>query len=170
VEIVIPNEALAGPGSKRADEQFFGVPYSAKVIQHEKPWHRMAAYLFAAGRDRREVARAVEKSEEQVGLLMRQEWFQAQVTAMMAEDGKDICELFKSEAMNSLHTLVELRDDVETPKSVRLASALAILDRAPNVGKPVQRIETMRRPFSGDPVVEAERLKEENKQLLEKYS
>lgn len=165
MEVIIPLEAHRGPSSFGPHSQFHGVAGDQTIIQREKPWHRQAAYLFAAGRDRVEVARALEKSTDQVRVLMKQEWFQHLVTSLMAEDGKDITDLFKAEAMNSLTTLVDLRDDTEVAASVRLSSALAILDRAPNVGKPIQRVESMRVPFSGDAVSEVERLRNENLEL-----
>lgn len=161
-----PVLAQSGPGSRKGSDSFFGVALSSEVIQKEKPWHRQAAYLFAAGRDRNEVATAVEKSPAQVGTLMHQEWFQVLVTQLLAEDGKDITELFNSEAMNSLNTVVEIRDNIENSSTVRLSAALSILDRAPSVGKPIQRIETSRRPTTSDPVAEVERLRQENQRYL----
>ncbi len=68
---LIPVLAQHGPGSRKANDTFFGVAESKTVIQKEKPWHRQAAYLFAAGRDRGEVAEATEKSTDQITILMQ---------------------------------------------------------------------------------------------------
>lgn len=131
------------------------------VLTEERPWHRVAAYLFATGAvSIRDVARACDVTEPTVRNLLRQVWFQERVTTLMAENGgKDIMALFKAEQFNSLITLIELRDNNKTPAPVRANICQDILNRT--LGKPIQRIETEAKLTSDDPVAEAHRLKDE---------
>lgn len=128
----------------------------------EKPWHRAAALMFAAGAvTAKEVAEAFGVSVPTVYNVMRQPWFQERVTGLMAEHGgRDIMALFRAEGFNSLVTLVEIRDEPKTPPAVKRASCVDILDRA--FGKPTQRVEHSEDPTSADPVAEVRRLEEEN--------
>lgn len=121
--------------------------------------------MFAAGSiTTHEVAEAFGVIDETVRNLLRQDWFQEHVTKLMAEHGgRDIMALFAAETFNSLVTLVELRDGTETPKTVRRACAVDILDRA--LGKPLQRVEQSGTPTSSDPVREAQQLEESNIRL-----
>lgn len=132
--------------------------------QHEKPWHRQAAFAFALGATSREVARQLEVAESTVSNLLRMPWFQKRVTDVMAEyGGKDIVELFRAEQFASLATIVQLRDDPKVAPSVRMNCAKDILDRA--LGKAVQRVESSASLSSDDPVTEVRRLEEENRRL-----
>ena len=71
--------------------------------------------------------------------------------------------MFKAEQINSLVTLVEIRDNPKAPTSVRVMCANAILDRA--MGRPAQRIEPVVKIASSDPVGDVERLEAEIRQL-----
>jgi transposase-like protein len=157
-----------GPASALSSEaaistqKFHGAKPPKFVIVEEKPWHYAAALMFARGEvSASEVARAFEVTPPTVYNLMRQEWFQARVTQLMAEHGgKDIMQLFRAEGWNSFVTLLELRDEPKISSTVRAACARDILDRA--LGKPLQRIETSGEVTSSDPVAEVARLEEEN--------
>jgi hypothetical protein len=162
---ILPPGAQSGPGSYGVLSSFHGKPQT-RIIQAELPWHRKAAQLVASAQwSLKQIADLLDKSESQVQTLFRQPWFQKTVSDIMLEEGQDISEQFRAEALNSLNTLVEVRDDLDAGKSIRVAAAIAILDRAPNVGKPIQRIESKNINFSGDPVVEANRLRSEIKNL-----
>jgi hypothetical protein len=142
------------------DHRFMGTKEPMWELPKEQPWHRLAAWAFARGATCKEVARRLDRSEPAVQNLLRQKWFQKEVTAIMAEYGaEDVIELFKSEQFNSLTTLIELRDNPRVPSSSRIACARDILDRA--LGKPVQRVETAQVTSSEDPVAEVARLEEE---------
>jgi hypothetical protein len=138
-------------------------------LERESPWHRAAAFCFALGASAREVARRLGKSEPAVQNLLRQPWFQGEVTAIMAEYGhRDVATLFAAEQYNSLATLVEIRDNPKVPAAARIASARDILDRA--LGKPTQRIEAVGMPVSSDPVAEVAQLSEEISRLKKDLS
>jgi hypothetical protein len=133
----------------------------------EQAWHKVAAVIFASGKSAREVAKLLDRSEPAVQNLTRQKWFQAQVTEMIVELGgaRDIMPLIQGEQMNSLSTLVEMRDNPRVPSASRIQCARDILDRG--LGKPTQRIEMSHEVHSDDPVSEVEKLEEENARLRE---
>jgi hypothetical protein len=150
------------------DDKFMGIKDPMWELTREFPWHRMAAFAFATGASCRDVAERLEKSEPAVQNLLRQKWFQKEVNALMARYGGDIMEMFRGEQINSLGTLVELRDNPRVPAAARISCARDILDRA--MGKPVQRIEATNVVSSEDPVGEAERLEQEvNRMRGESY-
>ena len=142
------------------DDKFMGVKDPMWDLDKQQPWHRMAAFAFALGATCRDVAHRLGRSEPAVQNLLRQKWFQKEVTTIMAEYGaRDVMELFRAETFNSLETLVKLRDSTNVPAAARISCARDILDRG--LGKPVQRIETTNVPVSDDPVAEVERLEQE---------
>ena len=82
----------------------------------------------------------------------------------MAEYGsKDIMELLRAEQINSLCTIIEIRDDPKASKNTRALCAKDILDRT--LGKPTQRVEVSSEAASLDPVAEVERLEAEVNRL-----
>lgn len=142
------------------DDKFMGVKEPMWDLDKEQPWHRMAAFAFALGATAKDVAHRLGRSEPAVQNLLRQKWFQKEVTQIMAEYGaRDVMDMFRAEQFNSLVTLVEMRDNVRVPAAARITCARDILDRA--LGKPVQRVETANVVTSDDPVAEVERLEQE---------
>jgi hypothetical protein len=142
------------------DDKFRGVKDPMWDLDKEQPWHRMAAFAFALGATSKDVAHRLGRSEPAVQNLLRQKWFQKEVTAIMAEYGaRDVMDMFRAEQFNSLVTLVEMRDNPKVAAQARITCARDILDRA--LGKPVQRVETASVPVSDNPVAEVERLEAE---------
>ena len=132
-------------------------------IEKEAPWHLSAAYMYALGSCNGEIAEAHGKSPQAVSNLFHQPFFQERVTAIMAANRRDIMDLFKAERINTLATLIEMRDDPETPAHTRAWVCREILDRS--MGRPTQHVEVSSEITSEDPVAEYERLEAENKRL-----
>jgi hypothetical protein len=137
-------------------------PYNWE-LQKEQAWHKVAATLYALGASQVQIARELDKTPQAVCNLVKQERFQSRVAGIMAENSRDMMELFKAERINTLATLIELRDDPGTPASVRAMVCKDILDRS--LGKAVQRIEAMGEVHSDDPVKEVEMLEADIKRL-----
>jgi hypothetical protein len=133
------------------------------VIEKEAPWHLSAAYMYAMGSCNSEIAKAHDKSPQAVSNLFHQPFFQERVTAIMAENRRDVMDLFKDERINSLMTLVAIRDNENAPPVARVQAARDILDRA--MGRPAQRIETVNEVRSDNPVAECAMLEAEIRQL-----
>jgi predicted transcriptional regulator len=143
-----------------------GVPVIAPYnweLQKEQAWHKVAAILYALGASQAQIARELGRTPQAVCNLIRQPFFQSRVAETMTENSRDIMELFKAERINTLAILIELRDNPETPASVRAIVCKDILDRS--MGKAVQRIEAVGEVTSLDPVAEVERLEAEVKRL-----
>ena len=132
-------------------------------LQKEQAWHKVAATLYALGASQAQIARELDKTPQAVCNLVKQERFQSRVADIMAENSRDIMELFKAERVNTLATLIELRDNPETPASVRAMICKDLLDRV--LGKAVQRIEAVGEVHSDDPVKEVEMLEADIKRL-----
>jgi hypothetical protein len=109
-------------------------------LEREFPWHRAAALCFARGATSREVARSLGKSEPAVQNLIKQPWFQKEVTTLMEGYGhRDLAALFQAEQFNSLTTLTELRDNPKVPASARIACARDILRSSLRQADPADR-------------------------------
>lgn len=145
--------------------RFHGIP-AQSVIAEEQPHHRHAAYLFAMGADTREVADALGVTTHAARNWLREPWFQEQVSRIMeANGGRDLTQCFINEAFATFGVMLELRDGVKTPATVRAGVCRDILDRA--FGKPKVFVETTRGAESSDPVAEVERLEKQNAELLQ---
>ncbi len=110
------------------------------AIIHEKPVHRLIVYLKAQGHSNKEVADRTGLSQPWVSQITRQPWFRLRLVQELKEAGVDAIEsVLKSSALDSVFTLIDLRDDQTAPKAVRSACANSLLDRFR--GKPVQTVQ-----------------------------
>ena len=92
---------------------------------------RLAAYLFCTGLSQTEIARKLSVQICTVSNWWRQPWFQELVREEMALCGRDpVQEIIKGAAADSVFTLIELRDEPNTPSGVRRACCSELLDRA----------------------------------------
>lgn len=129
-------------------------------VVYEKPWHRMALFLFAARMSIRDVANVLDMSTAAVSDLLHTTWFQQSLTALIEKSGgSDVMELCKAEAINSLQTLIEIRDDGNAPKAVRRQCAMDIIERVH--GKALQKVETKHSYASDNPVAEVAALEKQ---------
>jgi hypothetical protein len=111
------------------------------IIDKEQPHHVLMCYMLAGGKSRQEIATATGYSYQSVCQVVRQPWFRKRFLALAREAGQDEVQAFiKAETLNSLDTLVQVRDDKASPPAVRVASARELLDRA--LGKSVQHVKS----------------------------
>ncbi len=110
------------------------------IVIHEKIEHRLAMYLKSRGKSNREIAEQCGWTQPWTSQVTRQPWFRMRVLSILDEEGRDqLSEIFKSEAINSAFTLVDIRDDAAAPKAVRKSACDSLLDRF--IGKPTARVE-----------------------------
>ena len=122
-------------------------------IVHEKPEHRIIIYLKAQGMSNREVAEQSGYTEAWISQVCRQPWFRLRLVQVLQEMGVDkVQALLKSAALDSVYTIIELRDDTEAPKAVRRAAADSLLDRW--LGKPTVHVSRDEPRMPSTPEVE----------------
>lgn len=110
------------------------------AIQHEKPEHRMAVYLKAQGKSNREIAKLLGYTEAWVSQIIRQPWARVALLREMQAAGRDAIQTtLEGAALDSVLTVISIRDDLSAKQNVRLAAADSLLDRF--LGKPTQRVE-----------------------------
>lgn len=126
----------------------------------EQPWHKHAAYYLATRTPRKKVAELFNVSTRTISALLTQPWFQKILSDVIKDTvGTDVMDLFKAELINSVNTLVEIRDSEKTPAIVRANVAKEIVDRV--MGRTVQKVETtVTKGLSPDPVAEAKDLEQ----------
>lgn len=113
------------------------------AVLKERPEHRIMLYLKAQGLSNQEIAGKTGYGYQWVCQVVRQPWFRKAFVELVEDAGKDATEEFlRGEVLNSLTTLVEIRDNPEAKEASRVAAANAVLDRA--LGKPTQHIQTER--------------------------
>ena len=111
------------------------------ACQHERPEHRLMLMMKIRGASNRELAEATGYTESWVSQIVRQPWAKKFMAETLHQAGSDgVSEMLKGAALDSVLTLIELRDDTESPKAVRRQSAVDLLDR--HFGKPLQRVES----------------------------
>jgi hypothetical protein len=125
------------------------------AIAHEKPEHRLAVYMKARGASNNEIARALGYTAPWVSQLVRQPWFRARLVAEQRSAGIDeLRSTIEGAALDSVLTLIDLRDNVANPPAVRRTAADSLLDRY--LGKPaVKIIEEKRSPADTSEAVAA---------------
>lgn len=107
-------------------------------LQHEQPWHRMAAYMLINGHTNKEIAAAAGVQPTTVSILRANRWFQELVAVLANEAGRDLTMIVQSEALASMETVVAIRDDANLPARTRLSAATFLFEQAH--GKAVQKI------------------------------
>lgn len=130
-------------------------------IKNEKPWHRTAVLLCAAGWAAKDIAMEVGHGTPAVLTLMKQPWFNEAVGIVIERNGTaDALEIFKAEIMGAQATVLEIMNNEKAPPTVRLAAANSVIDRVK--GKAKQSVEISQlRAASDDPVAEAARLQQQ---------
>lgn len=130
------------------------------TILHERPEHRIMVYLKGQGLSNKEIADRCGYGYQWVCQIVRQPWFRKAFLAEVKAAGAPAVETFlKGEVLNSIVTLVEIRDDTKAKEATRVAAANAILDRA--LGRPMQHIKTEQMPTNTDAQQEMEKLEKE---------
>jgi len=136
------------------------------AILHETPQHRIIVYLKAQGLSNKEVAAKTGRTEPWISQLTRQPWFRLKLTQELKEQGVDqINAVLKSSALDSVFTLIDLRDDPTTPRAVRRSCADSLLDRF--LGKAIQKItsDDSKLPRTSEIQAVEKELEEVNQQL-----
>lgn len=110
------------------------------AIVNEKAEHRIIVYLKAQGLSNKEVAEKTGYTQPWVSQISRQPWFRLRLVQELKEAGVDAVQtVLKAAALDSVFTLIDIRDDPTAPKAVRSQNADRLLDRF--LGKPTQKIE-----------------------------
>ena len=114
---------------------------SSSIVLAEKPEHRVIIILKSQGFSNIEIATFTQYTREHVGNVLRQPWARARLLDLLKEKQNDPAEAFlRGAVMDSLATLVEVRDDQSAGGAARITAANALLDRY--LGKPLQRVES----------------------------
>jgi len=141
---------------------FHGARHASREIQKERAQHRLAAYLFTTGLSQKAIAERLDVSPGTISTWWRQSWMQDLVKHEMALAGRDtLQDIIKGAATDSVFTLITLRDDHETPASVRRQCCSEILDRA--LGKAPQTVHNVN--YEGE-MKDMDRINDELRQLL----
>jgi hypothetical protein len=136
----------------------------ARLAQFEKPWMRSALHLAARAKmSAVEIARSLDVSADSVRNLFKQPWFQERFDQLVSNRADSLYErLLEGEDVNSLLTIIELRDNPEVKQTVRAAAAFDILDRMK--GKAIQRVHSVHQEIKSKEDIDA--LKKEYEELL----
>ena len=114
--------------------------FAFSTYKKEGPLHRLIILLKAQGQPNKEIAALLNCTPVTVSLVLRQPWARELLLKLMHDHGEDaIASLLKSTAADSIHTLIELRDDLDVPAAIRRQSASDMLDRF--LPKPTQKVE-----------------------------
>lgn len=156
--------------SASPDKLFNDLKPNLAVI-HEKPEHRLLIFLKTQGLSNTEISQRTGYQLAWVGQVLRQPWARERIVQELSLAGRDaVQEAIKSSALDTVHKMIDLRDNDQTPKAVVASICSNLLDRF--MGKPVQHIEqrsTVLTGKLGDVAAidaELEKLQREERELL----
>lgn len=133
-------QAAGRTASVDASEDFFNAKDPNLAIMTERPEHRMVIFLKARGHTLQEIAAATGYTVPWVSQIVRQPWARARIAQEINSAGRDeLATVIEGAAKEAMYTLIELRDDTESPASVRANVSQYLVDRF--LGKPKQSIE-----------------------------
>lgn len=130
--------------------------------KNEQAWHRMAAYMILAGRTNSEIGLAAGVHPNTVAILKGNRWFQELLATIANNDGEEVIGTLKSEALESIAKLVDLRDGSESER-VQLSAAITLLEHAH--GKPIQKVVSLQHHSHLSPQEEMTEIQAELKRL-----
>jgi hypothetical protein len=134
-----------------------------RVVQKEKPAHRIIAYMSASGATPQRIADETGYGVQQVRILLNQDWMKAHIALLIHENfNDDISGLLKAGAVDALMTIRNLSTESLNEK-VRLSAAQDLLDRYR--GKPTQFVHTSSSEVPQDPSDEIARLENDLKEI-----
>lgn len=140
-EATSPEFAECAKNYANNPDKFFNSKPPEYGVKHEKPEHRVMIFLKAHGFSNLEIAEKTGYSPVMVSQILRQPWARERLITEISKSGRDVLsELIKGTGVDSVMTLVELRDDKNAPAAVRKACASDLIDRI--LGKPTQHIES----------------------------
>lgn len=152
----------------------FGDLDARHVLSYEKPWHRTAINMSAAGYRNNEIAAAVGRSSVSVATALRQPWARDYIINEAKKTVQDeIRAILEQQAVPSIQKLVEVRDSPVARHADVISASRELLDRF--LGKPVQPMTTDAKPvaaMSDDELraqIERELTKVEDPKLAQTY-
>lgn len=93
-----------------------------------KPWQRLACLLYANGAALRDIARELQRDLVEVTSFVTSERGKAILGKIIANSAERLDDLLRASAVDSLMTLVELRDTAEN-ENVRSRCAIELLNK-----------------------------------------
>jgi len=137
----MPDNALQIVDGFARPDSLYGDRVSTMDVKRELPEHRIMILLKAQGHSNKEIGDITGYTREHVGHVLRQPWARSRLLDILNDrGGSAVDKVLSGEVLNSIDTLVEVRDSDEAGPQARLSAANAILDRA--LGKPLQRVES----------------------------
>lgn len=126
------------------EDSFHNVIEPTVHIERERPWHRVAVFMHAQGKDFVEIAEALNKSTAAVGQVVKQPWAQEQLIRETTDAGRDaITTIYETYGPA---TLLEVIDLGQTAKSenVKLEARKYFLNRW--LGMPKESMQVSAKP------------------------
>lgn len=125
--------------SQEGENALFNSKLPNVAIKGEKIQHRMMCILKLKGMSNREIAKQMDSSDAWVSNVLRQPWAVEYMTGELAKEGRDsLHELLASSAVDSVYTLISMRDNEDAKPAERIQASNSLLNRY--LGNPTQPI------------------------------
>lgn len=111
------------------EDSFVNAKDPQAFIRHEKPWHRLAAFMAAQGKLASEIAVKLGRTDAQVNEVLKQPFVQERILNEIHEAGRGVLDdILNIYGPNSLLEVVDLGQSAKS-ESVKLAAHKEVLDR-----------------------------------------
>ena len=134
------------------------VTSSSSAQYGEKPWHRLAVRLHLEGWPNHDIANELRQPVADIAEVITTKDGKKEIAKALEEDEKVVVKILEAAGIDSIYTLIRLRDGAKT-ESVRYNAAKTLLEHGQ--GKPLAKIQQINEEFSRDPQAEAEKIREE---------
>ena len=134
------------------------VTSSSSARYGEKPWHRLAVRLHLEGWPNHDISNEWRQPMADIAEVITSKEGKAEIAKVLADDEKVVTKILEAAGIDSIYTLIRLRDGAKT-ESVRYNAAKTLLEQGQ--GKPLAKIQQINDEISKDPQAEAEKIREE---------
>lgn len=118
------------PGSADLFNRYELPDYITQNYKTEKIEHRVIAFLKSQGFSNREIAERTGYSPVSVGHIVRLPWVRDLVLDEIKKAGRSaVEEVLSSSVLDSVHTLIDIRDSDKSANKDRIAAAKYLIDR-----------------------------------------
>lgn len=130
--------------NSQLEDSFHNVIEPRLGIERERPWHRVAIFMHAQGKDFAEIGEALNKNPQSVAQVLKQPWAQERLIQETTDAGRDaITAIYETYGPQTLLEVVDLGNTAKS-ENVQLEARKYFLNRW--LGMPKESMQVSAKP------------------------